>query len=84
MITSGLHGSTEEPRNAPMFTGTVPKRAKRELMHDVVVNGTKVVAQVFTGSTTQCSHPTHTTQSTLATSAPTTLTISQLICQMSG
>ena len=56
MITSGLHGSTEDSPNAPMLTGTVPKRVKRESMHDVVVNGTKVVAQVFTGSTSQCSH----------------------------
>ena len=80
MITSDLYMSTEELPNAPLFNGTVPKRAKRESIHDVVVSGTKVVAQVFTGSTSQCSYPTHITQSTLATFASTTLTISQLIC----
>ena len=60
----------------PMITGTMPKRAKRESMHDVIVDAAKAVAQAFTGSTSQCSSPTHTTQSTVATSTATSLTIS--------
>ena len=76
MIANGVHESTEEPPNVPMITGTMPKRAKRESMHDVVVDAAKAVAQAFTGSTSKCSSPTHTIQSTVATSTATSLTIS--------
>ena len=75
MIANGVHESTEEPPNVPMITGTIPKRARRESMHDAVVDAAKAVAQVFTGSTSQCSS--HTTQSSVTTtSATTSLTIS--------
>ena len=50
MIANGVHESTEEPPNVPMITGTVPKRAKRESLHDVVVDAAKAMAQAFTGS----------------------------------
>ena len=40
-------------------------------MHDVVVDAAKAVAQIFTGLTSQCS-----SQSLVATSATTSLTIS--------
>ena len=60
MIANGVHESTEEPPNVPMITGTIPKRARRESMHDAVVDAAKAVAKVFTGSTSQCSS--HTTQ----------------------
>ena len=76
MIANDVHESTEEPPNVPMITGTMPKHAKRESMHDVVVDAAKAVAQAFTGSTFKCSSPTHTIQSTVATSTVTSLTIS--------
>ena len=75
MIANGVHESTEEPPNVPMITGTMPKRAKRESMHDVVVDAAKAVAQAFTGSTSKCSSPTHTIQYTVATFTATSLTI---------
>ena len=53
MIANGVHKSTEEPPNNytnDHCTGTMPKRAKRESMHDVVVDAAKAVAEVFTRS----------------------------------
>lgn len=75
MIANGVHESTEEPPNVPMITGTISKCTKQESVHEVAVDAAKAVAQVFTGSTPQCS-PTHTTQSTVATSHSTSLTAS--------
>ena len=76
IIANDVHESTKEPPNVPMITGTMPKRAKQESLHDVVVDAAKAVAQVFTGSTSQCSSPTDTTQCTVATSTATSLTLS--------
>ena len=56
MIANGVHESTEEPPNVPMITGTVPKRAKRESLHDVVVDAAKAMAQAFTGSPSTSQH----------------------------
>ena len=49
VIANGVHGSTEEPPNVPMITGTVPKHANRESLH-VVVDATKAMARAITGS----------------------------------
>ena len=46
MIANGVQESTEEPPNVPMITGTVPKRAKRESLHDVVVDAAKAMADI--------------------------------------
>ena len=52
MVASGVHESTEGPlHDAPMVTGTVPQCARRESMHDVVIDAAKAVAQVFTPPT---------------------------------
>ena len=54
MVASSVHESTEEPLpDTPMVTGTVPQCARRESMHDVVMDAAKGVAQILT-------HPTHT------------------------
>ena len=39
-----------------MITGTVPKRAKREVLHDVVADAAKAMAQEFTGSPATSQH----------------------------
>lgn len=74
MGTNGVHESTEEPPNVPMITGTIPKCARRESMHDVVVDAAKAMAQVFMGSMSRYSS--QATQSSVTTSAATSLTIS--------
>ena len=78
MIANGVHESTEEPPDIPMITGTIPKRSKRESMHDVVVDAAKAVhvAQAFTGSTQSSSACTSAAQSSVATSTTTSLTFS--------
>ena len=62
MIANGVQESTEEPPNVPMITGTVPKRAKRESLHDVVVDAAKAMAQTFTGSPATSQHVRYCTQ----------------------
>ena len=51
MIANSVHESTEERPNLPVITGKMPKHARRESMHDVVMGAAKGVVQVFTSPT---------------------------------
>ena len=51
MIANGVHESTEERPNLPMITDKMPKHARRESMHDVIMGAAKGVAQAFTSPT---------------------------------
>jgi len=42
MIANGVHDSTEEPPNVPMFSGAMPKHVKQEPLHDLVVDAGKI------------------------------------------
>ena len=76
MIANGVHESTEEPPNVPMITGTVPKRAKRESLHDVVVDAAKAMAQAFTGSPSTSQHvAVHNSSAAACTTAATQPTV---------
>ena len=68
MIANGIHDSTEEPPNVPMFTAPISKHAKHESLHDAVVDAAKVVAQAFTGSPATSQHVQSTAQQTVTTS----------------